>query len=138
MLEGSFGEILRRIRKERGMTLDEMAAYLGTTKQALSRYERGERTPKITLAAQFAEQLGVDLSELIGYEYHSEEPTFEDAAFGDDLRQFSADDFHRLEALHQDPRLGLLFDRTRKMTSADVETMLAVAASILKERDGDA
>lgn len=47
------------------------------------------------------------------------------------------EDEERLEALHQNPRLGLLFDRTRKMSSADVETMLAVAASILKERDGE-
>ena len=47
------------------------------------------------------------------------------------------EDQQRLEALHQNPALGLLFDRTRKMSHADVETMLAVAASILKEKDGD-
>ena len=46
-------------------------------------------------------------------------------------------DRDRLEALHQNPRLCLLFDRTRKMSDADVETMLAVSASILKERDGE-
>lgn len=48
----------------------------------------------------------------------------------------SEEDQQRLEALHQNPRLGLLFDRTSKMSSADVETMLAVAASILKEQEG--
>lgn len=42
---------------------------------------------------------------------------------------------NQLEDLHQNPRLRLLFDRTRKMSPDDVETMLAVAASILKERD---
>jgi hypothetical protein len=46
-------------------------------------------------------------------------------------------DQERLEALHRDPRLGLLFDRTSKMSSADVDAMLAIAASILKERDGE-
>lgn len=48
------------------MTLEEMASYLETTKQALSRYERCERTPKITIAAKFAEKLGVPLKELVG------------------------------------------------------------------------
>ena len=45
------------------------------------------------------------------------------------------EDEERLEALHRDPRLCLLFDRSRKMKPEDVETMLAVTASILKERD---
>ena len=61
-----FGKALRDIRKNRGMNLEEMAKYLDTTKQALSRYERGERTPKITVAASFAEKLGVDLKIFVG------------------------------------------------------------------------
>ena len=47
------------------------------------------------------------------------------------------EDEERLEALHQDPRLGLLFDRSRKMSHEDVEFMLQMADRILKERDGD-
>lgn len=43
----------------------------------------------------------------------------------------------RLEALHQDPRLCLLFDRTRKMSHADVEFMLQFADRILKEQGVD-
>lgn len=69
-----FGTVLRNIRVSRHMTLEEMAALLGTTKQALSRYERGERTPKITAAARFAEVLGIPLENLIGYEYHESDP----------------------------------------------------------------
>ena len=61
-----FGDNLKSIREKHGMTLDEMARNLGTTKQALSRYERGERTPKITAAAKFAEVLGVSLEDLMG------------------------------------------------------------------------
>lgn len=61
-----FGKRIKAIREEKGMTLEEMAAYLETTKQALSRYERGERTPKITIAAKFAEKLGLPLKELVG------------------------------------------------------------------------
>ena len=61
-----FGRNLRKIRETRQMSLEEMADFLTTTKQALSRYERGERTPKITAAAKFADLLGVPLEDLIG------------------------------------------------------------------------
>ena len=71
---GEFGDALRAIREKNGWTLDDMAKRLNTTKQALSRYERGERTPKITVAAKFAEILDVPLELLIGYEYHEEDP----------------------------------------------------------------
>ena len=68
-----FGLALRQIRTERGYTLEEMADLLKTTKQALSRYENGKRTPKITAAAKFAEILNVPLESLMGYEYHEED-----------------------------------------------------------------
>ena len=130
-----FGENMKVIREKRGMTLDEMATYLGTTKQALSRYERGERTPKITVAAKYAKLLNIDLEDLIGYEYHDSDPTFEDASFGTDLSQYSADEFHGLEDLHQDPRIRMLFDRSRRMSDADKAKMIQIAGVIPGERD---
>jgi transcriptional regulator with XRE-family HTH domain len=45
-------------------------------------------------------------------------------------------DQDRLEALHQNPRLGLLFDRTRKMSHEDIEFMLQFADRITKDREG--
>ena len=47
------------------------------------------------------------------------------------------EDQQRMEALHQDPRLGLLFDRTRRMSKEDVDFMLQMADRIVKERDGE-
>lgn len=119
-----FGKVMKSIREKNGWTLEEMATRLGTTKQALSKYERGERTPKITAVARFAEILNIPLETFVG----------EDARNDSIL---SDNDKNRLEALHQNPRLGLLFDRSRKMSHADVEFMLQMADRILKERDGD-
>lgn len=132
---GEFGDALKAIREKNGWTLDEMAKKLNTTKQALSRYERGERTPKITVAAKFAEILDVSLESLIGYEYHDSDPNFLDASFGDDLSRFTADDYHLLEDLHQDPRLRMLFDRSRRMSAEDREKMIQIAGVILGELD---
>ena len=60
-----FSEKLRLLREERGMSLSEFAELLGTSKQVLSRYERGENTPKITTVAHFAKVLGVTLAYLM-------------------------------------------------------------------------
>jgi len=67
-MEIEFGKKMRDIREANGWSLDEMAQKLGTTKQALSKYERGERTPKITVASKFADILHVPLEELVGLE----------------------------------------------------------------------
>ena len=62
----SFGARLRQIRKERGETQDEFAAIIETSKQVLSRYESGQRIPKISLAEKYAKALGVSVDYLMG------------------------------------------------------------------------
>ena len=61
-----FGDRLRQIRKERGMTQEQLAEILGTSKQVLSRYEKNQRAPKITVATDYAEKLGIDVEYLLG------------------------------------------------------------------------
>ena len=62
----SFGDRLRAIRKEKGMSQDEFAQMLGTSKQVLSRYEIGQRIPKITQAQEYAKRLNVSADYLMG------------------------------------------------------------------------
>ena len=59
----TFGDKLKAIRKDKHWSLDKMAEFLGTNKQTLSRYERGERTPKISDVDSFAAKLGIPLEE---------------------------------------------------------------------------
>jgi len=61
-----FADILKRLRMERGLSQDEMAALLGTTKQVISRYETRQRIPRISVVERFAERLGVPVSFLTG------------------------------------------------------------------------
>ncbi len=62
----SFGDRLRAIRKEKGMSQDEFAKLLGTSKQVLSRYEIGQRIPKITQVQEYAKRLNVSADYLMG------------------------------------------------------------------------
>lgn len=61
----SFGKKLKTIRAERGWTQDDLASRLGTSKQVISRYENGQRSPKITVVQAYADVLGVSRSFLI-------------------------------------------------------------------------
>ena len=61
-----FGARLRQIRKDLGETQDEFAARIGTSKQVLSRYENGQRIPKISLLERYARSLGVSVDYLMG------------------------------------------------------------------------
>ena len=61
-----FGQILKQLRRERGLSQDELAAKLGTTKQVISRYENGQRVPRLSVVSEYARKLGVPLSLLSG------------------------------------------------------------------------
>lgn len=57
-----FGDALRRLRLERGLSQEGLANLLGTTKQVISNYETGKRVPKLTVAKEYADWLRVPLS----------------------------------------------------------------------------
>ena len=66
MPKESFATRLRAVREARHYTLQEMADLLGTSKQVICRYENGQRTLKISVAADYAHRLQVDLLYLLG------------------------------------------------------------------------
>lgn len=65
------GPKVRRVRRERGMTLEKLAVAAGTSAAHLSRLESGERKPSLDGALRLAMGLGVPFSELFE---ESEEP----------------------------------------------------------------
>lgn len=65
----SFGQRLRQIRKEHNLSQEELAEMLGTFKQVISKYERGQSSPKLSHVAQFAKRLNVSTDYLLGTVY---------------------------------------------------------------------
>jgi transcriptional regulator with XRE-family HTH domain len=55
---------LRRIRKERGLTVEQLAVKAGTASATVYRAERGERRPTDETFAALADALGVDIVDL--------------------------------------------------------------------------
>lgn len=62
-----FGKALSTLRKEADMTQNEMADKLNLSRQAISKYERGESFPDISVLVMIAELFHITLDQLINY-----------------------------------------------------------------------
>lgn len=115
-----FVKNLHCLMEAKGITQADICRALSVSSATVSDWCTGKKYPRVDSIQRLADLLGVRFSTL----------TTENG-----LRDY--DDQVRLEALHQNPRLGLLFDRSRKMSSSDVDFMIQMADRILNERDGD-
>lgn len=61
------GEVIRKYRKNKNMTQEEMARRLGVTAPAVNKWEKGNSFPDITLLAPIARLLGITLDTLLSF-----------------------------------------------------------------------
>ena len=80
----SFGSYLSRLRKQADMTQHELADRLNVTRQAVSKYERGDSFPDISVLVPISEIFSVTLDDLIraGEPTESEQALLCDVARG--------------------------------------------------------
>lgn len=62
------GELISRLRKSKGMTQKDLAERLGVTDKAVSKWERGQSYPDISLIIPLSDLLGVTANELLSGE----------------------------------------------------------------------
>jgi transcriptional regulator with XRE-family HTH domain len=72
--------LLRAVRRQRGLTLEQLAAQTGLTKSYLSKIERRQSTPSIAVALKVARALDVDVGRLFSDEAAEEKITVDRAA----------------------------------------------------------
>ncbi|MBQ7932185.1 MAG: helix-turn-helix transcriptional regulator [Clostridia bacterium] len=60
------GETIKRIRRERDLTQEEVASHLGISFQSISKWERGDGYPDITMLPALANYFGISVDELLG------------------------------------------------------------------------
>lgn len=60
-----FGEVLRELRLQQGLTQDQLAELVGTERSHVSAIERAEKGPAFATVFLFAEALKIPASELI-------------------------------------------------------------------------
>ncbi len=67
-MKESFGERFGRLRKQKGLTQEELAQKIGLSGQAVSKWENDASMPDVSLLVELSEILGVSLDELLGKE----------------------------------------------------------------------
>ena len=65
-MELMIGNKLKKLRRNRDLTQEEVAAHTGISYQAISKWERGDGYPDITMLPTLANYFGVSVDELIG------------------------------------------------------------------------
>lgn len=93
------GRNIRELRRRQGITQEKLAEKLGTTPQAVSRWESGVGYPDIELLPHIADAFGVSLDELFGKDAREKEAKI----------QFYLEEFKRLGSLgEQEKRYALM------------------------------
>lgn len=75
MDQAKVGKFIAQLRKERGLTQEELGQRVGVTNKTVSRWENGNYMPDIELLVPLGEILGVSVNELLAGE------RLDDAAF---------------------------------------------------------
>ncbi len=64
--ESEIGDKIRRLRKNKEMTLDQLAVKCCVTKGYLSKVENSDKAPPVSTLINIAAGLGVGISEIFG------------------------------------------------------------------------
>lgn len=70
----TFGDIITKYRKQLGLTQEGLAARLGVTNQAVSKWESDQSCPDVALLPKLADLFGITIDELFGREAARPEP----------------------------------------------------------------
>jgi len=62
------GENLKVLRKKNNLTQEDLADSLAVSRQAVCMWERGERTPKVSVLTKIAKTFGISLDSMINGE----------------------------------------------------------------------
>ena len=115
----TFGENLKALRKSRGYTQDRFAKVIGSNQVNVSAWELGTRMPYLDTIKHIANTFNIPLSSLISIEESGIEEDY--------IREIA-------DTLQRDPKIRMLFDRTKYMSPSDIDTVLSVVNAITRER----
>ena len=133
----TLSEIVKNYREENGISQREFAKRCELSNSLISIIERGVNPqtgnpvdPDSRTLRRLAAGMGMTELRLLELLKSNNRPP----AFASDLNEY---DRGALEALHQDPKLRMLFDRARTMSEADKNRMVQISGIMKGELYGD-
>ena len=119
---GRFAINLKRIRKDRGVTQDELAKAIGVSRSAIGMYESGAREPDYETLEAIADFFNVTMDDLgRSEEYDLQRPII------------NAQESAWLEDLRNDPELRMLLSASSKLNEDDIKYLIALAERMNRE-----
>lgn len=115
-----FVKNLRYFMEKKGVSQADICRVLNVSSATASDWCNGKKHPRPDAIGQLADLLGIRFSML----------TTEEGPM-------NYEDQQRIEVLHENPTLRLLFDKQRRLDETDLNAVLAVVNAISKERDSD-
>lgn len=97
----------------------KLAEGLGTSQSAVAAWENESREPDFKTIKRIADYFGVPMSALLP------SPDTIDESYVNVIA----------ESLHQNPKLGLLFDKTKNFSEKDLDAMIVIADTIIRRRE---
>ena len=111
----AFSDILVLLRKQDGLTQEEVAQRLGMSRSALSMYETGKREPDFETMEMLADFYNVNMDTLYGRSASgSNSPAADGSGLDPELEEL-------LERAKNDPKIRMLFSLTKDAKPEDVE-----------------
>ena len=115
-----FSKNLRYFMEKTNTSQADICQKLGVSSATASDWYNGKKYPRTDKLHQLADLLGVRFSALTTEEGPKD-----------------YEDQQRLEALHQNPKLRLLFDIQKELSESDLNAVLGITKAIAKERGDD-
>ena len=125
-----FGDKLKELRKQRGMSQAELGKRLGVTKQSVSRYETG-RIPDVETVMKISEIFDVPFDTLIKDFDWSSATVFEDESDAEIVRRVTGQKDTPVLIPETKVRLHQIIDR---ITLDQAETVLQMLQGLLPEQ----
>lgn len=118
-----FSENLKSCRKARALTQEALANYLGISFQAVSKWERNESYPDITILPEIADFFGVTIDEMLGINRAKKEQELEKY-----IEEYD-------NYLNDAEKQNVLIEKLIKEYPSDFRVKLRYMVSLFRERD---
>ena len=135
-----FRSILRKERERRNLTQDELAQQLGYSRSKISMYEAGRREPRLDDIDAISDFFNIDVDYLLGRSSVRKKYLYDE--FGNEYvpsdqektSYYLDPDSERLAIeLHNNPRLRVLLDASKKTTPEELEALIKIVEGMTEE-----